>query len=601
MRAAIKSYFESIGWLIATIAKICARRPLAFGYATFLMLVLTVVRYLVTILPLKVILLASHEGVPSYTPFIAPDQKGTWIFGLAVGTLVAFALSQVLGSLIQKVCEKAGTSIMEDAAGLNFVANQAEQASGFFTNLASVLSNAVFWLASAVLFLLISPFTFLVFTAASALSFGLGTLFAVGQGRPFLGRAHKAITERTQTYVATNSALIFLIGFVAVIYPFLAGWEVNMLGALAAIMLLRRTLTSMSNLLRVSIRLISRRQLVDVLMFRNRQFVPAQHPRDKTLASLFTTANRKRLVNQMLTDAGIDTQAATVHWLDPSGAAATRFQVTCDDGSTYQLQVFATGKAHAIDNENSLFSHVSRARVGAPDVVGEAVFGDFRCRLLTYGTGEVINRAEWREMYLKSRIRLATVEPSDELVDLYRSTHRLPYQRLSEELINRTKVAMRDATERKAVRMMIAQLPEIRARLSALPLTLGNVELERPFAVKGAAGTPLFMHWGHWSVDPLGGGILAGVASDELPQVLDTLRVERSDIPASVSIDDVVLSRNVQRLTLQIERGHFGAAIQTMLDIQDPTRRGGDGIAEGIDEQSDAVSQELDEEAGAWH
>lgn len=568
MLVGLEAYFRSIGWLLSTIATIFVRQPYAFGKATLLMGVLRIMQVLVMVLPIKVILLAGSSGVPRYMPFIDPDQKFGWIVGLAAGTIVAYILSQFLDALAGRICESAGTQLMQESADLNIIPRQRDQARSIFSDLASFVADILFWGVGIVILSLIDQVTLAVYLGLILGSFVLGTLFAVAGEHGFLAAPHRTITSNTSAYLSVNRTIIFLICFLFILYPFVVGIDANILIALVSFILMRRTIGALVDGVRGAIKLVSKRHLVDTLMFRNRRLLPRLNRRHQTLALLFTPPKRLALVEDMLAVGAPDKTVTSVEWRDPVIRGVSLFAVSCSDGSHYQLQVYARNKAHGLENEEVLFSIVTRQAVGAPGVLAEVDYGDFKCRLLEGGEGRELATEAWRDAHEANIIRLVGVQPTSELKDVYRSSHLHAHQKLTKEFVERVDVALRDENDRNVLASFTANLGDLRARLDKMPFAIGNSDFNRASTMADGENLPLFMYWGRWSLEPLGGGVMSSLNVNELETVLDAVRERRADIAKTLTTDDLRVAGQVQDLVAQIERGSYAAAIEIIVEIE---------------------------------
>jgi hypothetical protein len=597
MRAELKSFWQAIAWLAETMGRVSRRQVAAFTVATLLMGLLRITQFLVTVLPLKVLLLASHVGVPSYAPFINPDHKQEWLIGLAIGTIVAYVMVQFLDSFTERICKSAGTRLMNEAAMLSVVPNQHEKARTIFSDLASVLADSLFWCAGMVLYLVMAPTTFAVYSALVLGSLALGTVFVVaGSRHPFIAPAHQFITENTNTYLSTNSTAIFFLCFLAILYPYITGVPENMLIGLVSIMLLRRTLGAALDAVRGSIRLIRKRPLVDTLMFRNRQLVSPQKADQAKATQLFASARRTALVETMLTGAGHDTGVQSVEWMDPVVPNVLTFKVVCKGNRHYQLHAFPTGRLHDVENEEALFSLVDRHAVGAAPVVQTMEHGAYFCRLLEAGEGRAPG-SSWGVVREDALVRLCSVKPGEELVEMYGSTHLLAYQKLTPDFVKRMRFSLSSQEDRMIFNYFVERLDEIRSRLSALPLVLCNRTFTPNGSVMDASDRPIFMYWGYWSLEPLGGWYMPHVPISDLEGFLSKVREHRDDIGADVTALDLFVAGRVQKLIGCLDRGSYAEAFRTIVEIQNSKLIPGEtpwidlGASEDEEESEDGLEQ----------
>lgn len=577
MRAALKSYLASIAWLFGTIWKIARNKPHRFLLAVFLMDTLLVMQFLAMMLPLKVVLLAASEGIPSYTPFITPETKFHWIGALAAGAVVAFAISQLLDSVVKRVCDTAGGQLMSESADIQIVPNQRALTGAYFTQMSSIVADGTFFAGSLALYGLIAPLTFAAYVTMVVASFGVASLFVIAKDRWGLGGLHKAVTVHTPSYLSLNNAVIFFVCFLVILLPYFAGWHLNMLVALISIVLLRRTLSALFGAVGTAVKLVAGRHLVDALMFRDKQLVAVKSTHEHTITSMFSPRKRRELVAEILADAGYERTVLDVAWLDPVVRGTLHFMARCDDGSHFHLQVYPRSKSFIAMNEDALFAVMGRESLPAPDLVGETRYGDFVCRLVAAGNGAQPEQRKWNDMLRKSVLRIASIVPKQELVEIYASTRQFPHQVLTSEFVDRIKVALKDKEDRAVFDAFMRDLPALRRKLEELPLSIGLVDVARTQAVMGTGRSdPTFLYWGQWSLEPLGAGIMLHVGTHIYEDHLQQLRKLRADLPAGLTASDLLIARHVQVLILRVEKNAFAAALESIVEIathQNPIHR----------------------------
>ncbi len=575
MKAHLRNYLASILWLTSTIATVSRRQLGAFVSATVLMGFLRVAQFLVSVLPLKVLLLASHEGVPSYTPFISPETKPSWILGLALATIVAYILVQFLDSFTTRICDRASTLLVSEAATLSIVPNQQEKARGIFSDLASIVADAAFWVAGMVLYLVIAPTTFAVYFALASISLLLGLAVAGSEGRWHLRGVHLLLSEKTNTYLNANSAVIFFVCFLVILFPYLVGTPENMLIGLISIMLLRRTLSAAFDATKGALKSIRNRPLVDALMFRDRQLVQQGSPEQSKFMKQFGVSQRNSLVIDMLASAAIETPPEQVSWSDSPIPGISIFDVACSDGTHYQLQVFQPNKTSHLVNEGVLFTMVERIAIGAPECIAQREYEGYSCQLLTAGEGRQLSHKDWLQMRTPALLRTACVIPPEGLVDAYRSNHRLAFERLTPELVKKARFAARDHRERQTLKLFLNSLEEVRSCVGKLPLAISSPHFGPAYTMRNGGAFPLLMFWGQWSLVPIGAGAAAVLPSEDVQAFLTQARRSRTDIDEAVTPEDLILAAKTDKLVSQLERGSLRAALDTigsMLGLSGGTR-----------------------------
>ncbi|NMG42008.1 hypothetical protein GRZ55_22525 [Chelativorans sp. ZYF759] len=567
MRSALKNYLASVAWLATTIFNIARRKPRSFVLSVSLTIVLLVMKFLAMVLPLKVVLLAASEGIPSYTPFIDAEDKFLWIAGLAIGAVVAFVLVQMLESVVKRICVAAGTDLMAKSADMQLVPNQVERTGIYFIQMSSLAADGAFFATGMVLYAILTPLTFAAYLGTVLSSLALGSLFVIVGQRWGLGGLHRAITQHTSAYLSFNSTVIFFICFLVILLPFFAGWELNMLVALISIVLLRRTLSALTGAIATSVKLVASHNLVDALMFREKQLVQVKSIQEQTSESMFAPKKRRELASALLAQGGVESKVDDVIWLDPVVAGTLSFIVHCDDKSCFHLQVYPPSKSHIAMNEEALFAVMGRESLPAPKLIGEMRYGDFICRLLTAGEGNSPAAKDWNSKLRDAVVRIASVSPREDLVAIYSSTRPLPYQTLTDEFIDRVKIALNGKKEQRLFETFKRDLPVLRERIALMPLSIGNSNMARVHSVLEDDGFATFLYWGQWSLEPLGAGVMLSTSTLTYVECLEKLRELRPDLPASLSVADLLTARHVQVLIQCIQKQSFASALETIREI----------------------------------
>lgn len=568
----VRAYFESIGWVFATIAHVFRRQPWSFATSTALMGVSRIMQFLSRILPLKVILLAASEHVPHYMPFVAPEHRMAWILGLAVFSVLAYILSQVLDAVSDAICERTGTQFMREAADLSAIPNQEAQAQSIFALLASVVADLSAWAIGMVLFAYMSALTFSAYLFAVVASFLIGTAIVTNRTVPAMEGAHTFATESTPAYLRINGTIIFFLVFVAILYPFVTGWGVNLLVALVSIILLRRTIDHLSGAVSGFVNLIRRRHIADALMYRNRQLVERQNAMQQSVSEMFAPTRRDKLAEDMLAMRSPHQRVAAIRWVDPVVPGVSAFAVTTTEGSNYQLQIYPRNVSHLARNEAALFAILDRGLLPAPSIVAEMNYGRFFCRLLAAGDGVPASAGRWAQSRNEILVKILSIQPSSRLIDIYLSTHLLPHQKLTPEFVRRIEFALRNDAERDAFQAFLEHLPRVRDRLQGIPLAISIADFHPRSTMENEPGLPLLMYWGRWSLEPLGGGLMFPLDATSAMQVLDEIRALRSDVSAGLTSRDLQLAQLVQQLVTQIERAHYGQALDALVEIEGALR-----------------------------
>lgn len=517
---------ESISWLIQILRQ-CLRITTRTTVAVIAYSVLArITRMLAFLLPLKVILLAGAPGVPRYfAALLAPDQKDAGILALSAAAILCYAITLFLEARSKRLAENGSDELLAASGVMALVSNQRILAQGFFARFMHVASGVIFALAGLAVLGLLNP-TLLLWLAGLLLAFFLVTSLALRNLTPLTRTwLSDLITERLGNYLSILSGVAFLSSFLVILYPFVAGTNGNILVAIVCVVLLRQVLAALSGSVRDIVSLAGQRQLIDSLIFPQRQFKPAESKIQRTLRDLFGREDRERKIAEELADLVGPGQTIQLRWRDVAVRGLAEFDIDIDGGeapSRHLRQCVFPPRLHRlVENEDLLFRHIARETVLAPPVVKRYVHGEHECLVYDVGCAREPLPAEVAALHNDFIARLWSVAPPAELVATYRRSHRILSERLTDDFVARMDIAADTAADAEALDRFRLALPSVQSALAELPLRLihsgflpQNILLERTGRIKA-------MGWGRWSLDPIGAGLpRAKIRTSELEALL---------------------------------------------------------------------------------
>lgn len=540
-------------------------------FVVFSISVSRVCKLLAFFLPLKVILLVGSAGVPSYFPFIEPDQKNFWVFGLTIAAFTAYALMLMLNIFTDQYSEGAGKHILRFANQISISSKDEEQASKTFLDFTNMLAGLGFIGVGAIVLAWANPILLSFLLAVPLLIFVFSAWVLQGDALPF-ANTKKWLIGNTSTYLTVASSAAFFGAFLVILLLFLFGEFSNIILALLGIILSRQILNSMSGIANTACQLISKRPVVDAIFFRNVSFqTPVYKPNAKQFNALFSKSERELVAYQELARVMPLNGRLQSDWFDTllRGIKTLNISVLNEKGDPlhhFQQHIVPVLNRDQLINEAHLFKHIPREHLVAPAVLTRFKVDDFECQILDCGLGTPVSKTVWTRVKHELLLSILSVKPPKALVSSYRRSKPLLADRLINGLTEQLEIAVDTKAEAELLNRWRNILPRLSDKLSSQPLCIYNVDLAPTNVVQTATGY-LVMAWGRWSLEPLGAALqMAGYAQNGT-NVLDRLKKSRQDLDERTWQGDLELAAYCVELEQAVNRQHYKKALSIIPQI----------------------------------
>lgn len=572
-----------IAWIFRVNGVFAKIRPLT----TFLLILscslLRFVQVLATFLPLKVLLLAASDGIPSYFRFfIEPELKSQWITILALGAVGFYIISLLLERWIRWLSETGSLRVLRGANEIAVSIRSQNEASSYYAKFGGVLADALVVVVAMTLLSLINHY--LLYTLFSLFFLYYFIYFcAFNFSPPYEAKGIKGVlTHNLSGFLSACSTVSFLMAFFVLLYPFVYGSGGNLLFSILAILLLRQTLSALSSVVGTGVGLWRKKFQIDPLVFRHKQLVKPEHKSKKTFRMLFNKPARERIAMERLgTLLDVDSDElikVTSSWQDPkiNGVYTflvclkkENFHVSNAEVFNFQHQVAPKRMLSVFEHEDFLFEHIQRKDLRAPSLRSNFYEGDFVCRIYDYGSSQEITRFLWRKIALSLVCYYWTCSPPEKLVSSYLTSQPILPARLSKEFIERASVAIDSEDEKNIYNRFYVMRQTVMTEISKLPLFVYNPDLKPGNVVEDYNGDYLVTSWGRWKLEPIGVGMPSNTTRDMLENhVVDFLK-SRGLKDRSYALECLLLVSNCHDLETAIAKQYYKKAFLIMKDILD--------------------------------
>jgi|GEM_PF-1845723 len=525
-------------------------------------------------LPLKVLLMAGSDGVPRYFAFFMDvEEKPFWLGVLAGAAVVFYLVAVALEKFSSMIAGRAGEGVLKGANEIYVTSLQRKEASTYFLQFATVSASVTLVVLSLIVMGLINPWLPGVLVVLMMLEFAFPAAViqrTVSRGRPV---SESWITSSWQGYLSACRSINFLSGFGVLLASFLLGAQGNVIWAVLAIIILRQSLTAGASVVGLLIGLNRKRPSIDPLTFRESRLIRQDMPESRDFRILFEHERRAKLLRDVFNGLGYGDPGFSSVYRDGTQRGIYEFLITlAGSEQRFLLNVFSKQRISLLEHENLLFDYIGRASVNAPSVLAEFAEGPFQCQLLRLGSGDFAASRAWQSLGPELYGKLCFRQLPDSLIQDYLVSHQSIDERITDELISRTVVALDTPRQKETFEAFKGRIPEIRALIRRVPLRLQNRDLLARNIVVAEESPTLITNWLRWSVDRIGAIMPPTVEIEALAQTGHGLLGSTIHSTSSGGGNDADLIRLVKDLVAieqSISAEGFNRALEQMRGVLD--------------------------------
>lgn len=517
-------------------------------------------------LPLKILLLVTSDGVPSYfRAFIAPDDKNIWIAGLVVAVVAAYVVSQLLASATTSIARAGATNVDRLRSGHPTTTPSDDLVAGY-GKVCESYGDLLFCAVAFSVGLYFNPVLFLGFVAVLVIE---AAVCGVVLRRYLATQADVAeiVYEKWPKTASIFSSVNFLLGFTILLLQFLYARPVNVLIGILSIFLLRQMLAALT---RYSIHGSWLWQHKDELSIQIVRTAPRRHKLPKTLSVLqayLDPPHYRKDLERRLAGAGlppvVDVSSLLLDSRTPDCAlvqSVVRFG-TGEPERLYLDRIYTLqGGSEALRQEDLCLYHVPVLVEPLAPVISTEVRETLSSRLCEVSFHPPAS-VDIREVMEAACRRLWLVRPPDELRNIWNARHSPLDARLAKAPLQLLRAAAASPAQRQAVGDLITSVPFLRRQLQRTPVYVANSRLARPSTAIGPDGRPVILDWTQWRIEPVGIGLLSVPAPDIFAhEMADSIRRQYPG-EKIVSADLLFMVAHCADLLMRLDRLQLAAAL----------------------------------------
>lgn len=492
------------------------------------------------LLPLKVIILLGSDGVPGYFPgFLSQYEKSDLIPLLGVCALGFYLVHLVADRLATKTIGQGTSVLMSRSRKITLFENQDSIAERAFQRYSTMLANLVFvTLSLGVQSVLYTKLALLL--AGYALT-AVGGALLLSRRRPqvrdYLGR-------NLSSYANLTADVGFLLAFAFMIFDYLQLSAPSVLICIVSLILTRQAVRRSASLALGLHYLTSQRVEISALFFHGQSLVV--QPVRSGFWYLLEEPGRKKWLVSLLRKVVSDTyeiERIVYRQLGVKGVAAFIVHGRLEKGGREDLKLVklfnSPVQSHA-QHEATLLADRTMNAIPAPKLVAIDLIEGFQAHVFDWYEEAMVTVDG--QVFRALRMKLAAVRPSEVLEDQYKRSRPMLWDRLAADDVRRVGLAATEDIDRESVSQFEAVFEALVARLKVTPLQFVNFGQSADTITVDTEGRTLSAHWGGWSLEPIGSGLIsASDSTDSIGDVLDALSELRSDL-APVTVTELQIA-----------------------------------------------------------
>lgn len=570
----LKQTFLAAKWIFGILRVFMRLQPLTTLTITIFSVLSRITSVLAFFLPLKVILLAGSSGVPHYFRFfIEPAEKSDWLVMLSIAAVASYVLTLLLDAVSARLAKSGSAGILEGTNKLSLVGKQGRQASSNYSRLMEVIASAAFTLAGLIVLTLVNPVLSAALGGLFLTEFLFTALVLVGWNAAYPGKFQVFIRGNLGDYLSVLSSINFLASFFVILAPFLFGQHGNILLAILAVLIIRRTLSALASMINNVVDLYTDRNLIDPLIFRKRQLWAKESVESQVVREVFSKTSRQTIAGKHL-DPVRPLKDIEVHWQDSPIKNAYTFVIAGTSGKSgrrecFQQQVFSAKHTHLLEKEDFLFSIISRDKLKASPVISRFREGKFECQICAYSPEAALQPERYRAVLAELLADIWCFNPPRKLVTAFSAARAALPGRLTADFIDRLAIACDFPAESAALETLRSRLPEVRAWLERLPKHVFNPDIKRANVVETAPGDIRIMTWTRWMIEPVGVGMPEALPRNMLPDLVKRFNSGRKDLESELTLQDIEFADMCWNLERAVKRSQYKQALKSVAKIID--------------------------------
>ncbi len=501
----LRHFKRSVPWWIRLVGKVMVVAPRVTFAIVIFNLIAQIALLLSFLLPLKVVmLLGAGDGLGFFPEWLLFSGREGLVLLLSSLAALSYVVHYSCTRIVDNLLVSGVGVLLESTSKIDLFENQEDIAFKAYFQCTDSLARAVFFaLAFLVISLLYADVA--VVLASFLVPASIYFWFAWRTSRVPLVWEGKNFPKLVGLY----GTVTFFAVFIFVVCDFLWLRPPEFIYAIVAIILSRQLVAQASGgVVNVS-QLVKSRARLGALFFHDVVFQPSEPKASNGVWGLISDVRTFDWLSDVFNeiDCDIDVSTAGVRWLQ-GGVRGVLFLHFYNASSRRQffVKLFDSNKGSGARHEASLLDSSCLSGCAPwPQLEYAGLVDGFRCNVLSVqsidsrpGGNDFKNRE--KEFWFN----LLCSPPPGKLIDRYRRSKPMLWARLHEGVLDRLHL-IAAPEEREILGWCYANWNKILSCLRSLPLVFYNPVVNAEVLVD-AAGGARHIHWGQWSLEPVGAG-----------------------------------------------------------------------------------------------
>ncbi|MFA7522553.1 MAG: hypothetical protein WCY71_06515 [Halothiobacillaceae bacterium] len=488
------------------------------------------------LMPLKIILMVSEPTMPDYVSrWVAPELEHLFIIALSAAALLSYGLHHAFTRRAQTAIDAGAQRVLAATQKLQLFRNDEVLANDGYFRLARLGASLLMVLAAYGIGFWLNPLVFAILLALSAADY-LVVSWLLGRGHRLGEQLRQLVDTRLNILAGVLGSINFLLVFAILVFQYLQAGGGSALVAIITLLLAREAMQrSTSALVDAGFILKNQARLRPLFFSSVPAPLPAESQEHQLAIAAFHPETRQQWLPGLLADVtGITSSDWAINWLDSNVPGGITLEARADgtdgDDNCFWLKCFPAEQTLRAFHEQHLFSTHHGGSLRLPAYVGKRQARDYHILVFKQVPDALPAPRAWQQQRLTWLLDAWSLEPADELIRIYRRTHRLLQDRLGERRFGEMLVAAESKDDQDTIDALCAQWPQIYARLQAMPLMIHNpaLSIRGSWRVTEDGTTAVCLRWDQWGIEPLGcDPLLAERPLSEIDQALEPWRAQR--------------------------------------------------------------------------
>lgn len=500
-------------------------------------------------------MLMAADGIPEFIPdVIANIDKKNLVTALAIMSIASYLFYHIAERVIEVIISTGRDRIERQNQKLHLFEGQEELTKSSYKRYIDGIASLAFIIIGIAFLTLIYPeiaLTFISYTAICISLFSIST------------RNKKKDTTFIVNYMQKNvlaiSGVGFFLIFICVIIDYIFfSIPNNFIFLLLAFIFAKQMLTREVILINSLIYLHRNKEKLISVLFKNESFNITKQKGTNILSVLDTSAPIRLEIQESIRTISINTRREIkLNWHD-SGITGVGFFTDYNEETKERLliKVFEKNKTSEAIHEAS-FLLDNPMKIPCPKLIKKTIASGLHIHIFDITNYEFPTESTNQRMRDELEISILNTSVSKELQTKYLRSHKMLWDQIDESRLMKLEEVSRDGS---TIRTFMKNLPYIRAQLKRLPLvvknhTTGNFNLY----TKSPHGEFQILHWGKWSLEPLGATYYTNGNHEIAPKEIASTR-NIIDAPD----EDLMIAFFIYQLNQEIQRQLLNRACQTI-------------------------------------